>query len=152
METSKRYKVFKFKNDAQWTTARECLISGPGKPETEVSSPPEFKGKAGVWTPEDMFVASVNVCILLSFVNFAQHKNLGLASYESSAEGVLEYSEGAYRFTEITLHPHITLKSADEIEQARSILEDAHKTCLISNSILAKIKLFPDFRVAGPPS
>lgn len=149
MEIKKGYKVFRFENDAGWTKERECVICAPGKPEIQLSSPPEFKGKAGVWTPEDLFVASVNVCTLETFLAYAGHKNLGLVGYECSAEGVLEYSNGKYRFTEIALHPHVTVETQEEVERAKEILLDAHNNCLISNSIVAQVKIFPDVRVAN---
>ena len=149
MENKKGYKVFRFESDAAWTREKECTICAPGKPEIQLSSPPEFKGRVGVWTPEDMFVASVNVCTLMTFLAYAKHKNLALAGYESSVEGVLEYSNGKYLFTEITIHPHVTVKAQEEIERAREILEDAHNNCLISNSIVAQVRIFPDFHVMG---
>jgi organic hydroperoxide reductase OsmC/OhrA len=147
MENKRGYKVFRFESDAAWTQEKDCTVCATGKPDIQLSSPPEFKGRAGVWTPEDMFVASLNVCTLMTFVAYAKHKSLGLAGYESSVEGVLEYSNGKYRFTEITIHPHVTVKTQEEIELARQILQDAHDNCLITNSIVAQVKLFADFRV-----
>lgn len=148
MENKQGYKVFRFESDVSWSKDKECTVCATDKPEIQLSSPPEFKGRAGVWTPEDMFVASVNVCILMTFLAYAKHKNLGLAGYDSSVEGVLEYSNGKYRFTEISVHPHVTVKTAEEVELARKILDDAHNNCLITNSIVAQVKIFPDFRVA----
>jgi organic hydroperoxide reductase OsmC/OhrA len=149
MESKKAYKVFRFESDVRWTQERECVIAAPGKPQLALSSPPEFKGTPGLWSPEAMFVASVNVCTLMTFLAYSHHKNLAVVGYECSVEGALEYSNGKYRFTEITLHPHLTVKSNEEIERARAILLDAHNNCLISNSIVAQVKIFPDFRVAS---
>jgi organic hydroperoxide reductase OsmC/OhrA len=148
MENKKGYKVFTFESDVAWTREKECTVRASDKPEIKLSSPPEFKGLAGVWTPEDLFVASVNVCTLMTFLAYSKHKNLNLAGYESSVEGVLEYSNGKYRFTEITVHPHVTVKAQEEVALARQILQDAHDNCLISNSIVAQVKISPDFRVA----
>ncbi len=149
MEVKKTYKVFRFQNEVFWKSGRRGTISSPGKPELEVSSPPEFKGEAGIWTPEDMFVASVNACTLMTFAAYARHKGLGLVSYECAGEGVLEYVEGKYRFTEIILHPHIVVKTPQDVEPARKILEDAHQSCLVTNSITTEVKVFPDIRVAA---
>ncbi|MBI3191832.1 MAG: OsmC family protein, partial [Pedosphaera parvula] len=55
--------------------------------EFRVASPPEFKGEAGVWTPEDLFVAAVNVCTMTTFAAFAQRLNLPVLSYRCEAEG-----------------------------------------------------------------
>jgi organic hydroperoxide reductase OsmC/OhrA len=61
---------------------------------------------------------------------------------------VLENVEGKYRFTEVILHPHVTVKSQEDIERAREIMESAHKSCLVTNSISSAVKIFPDIRVA----
>ncbi|MBI1941606.1 MAG: OsmC family protein [Acidobacteria bacterium] len=148
MEAKKTYQVFRFESEVRWKSGRRGVVCSSGKPEIEVSSPPEFKGETGIWTPEDMFVASVNVCTLMTFAAFAQNKGLDVAAYESDAEGVLEFHEGNYRFTEILLHPHIMVKSQDDVATARELIESAHKKCLITNSITAQVKVFPDFRVA----
>jgi hypothetical protein len=71
-----------------------------------------------------------------------------VAACESDAEGVLEFQEGNYRFTEIILHPRIVVKSQDDVAMARELIESAHKKCLVTNSITAQVKIFPDFRVA----
>ncbi len=47
-----------------------------------------------------------------------------------------------------TVHPHVTVKAQEEVALAQQILQDAHDNCLISNSIVAQVKISPDFRVA----
>ena len=151
MEVKKAFKVFRYGSEVRWQSGRTGLVRCSGKPDLAVSSPPEFKGEAGKWTPEDMFVASLNVCTMLTFLAFAQHKGLIFTGYESDAEGTLESVEGKYRFTEISLHPHLTLKSQADVELARKILEDAHANCFVSNSITAAVKILPQFRVEEQP-
>ena len=147
MEVKKPFKVFRYASEVRWKTGRTGVVCSSGKPDLAVSSPLEFKGEAGNWTPEDLFVASVNVCTMLGFLAFAQHKGLNFAGYESDAEGTLESVEGKYRITEVTLRPHITIKSHTDIELARKIIEDAHANCFIANSTTAAVKIFPQFRV-----
>jgi organic hydroperoxide reductase OsmC/OhrA len=146
MEPKKAYKVFRYENEVCWESARRGTISSAGKPDVAVASPPEFKGEAGRWTPEDLFLASVNLCTMLTFVAYAQHRGLDFAGYQSDAEGTLENVDGKYRFTEIVLHPHVRLKSAEDAGRARELLENAHRDCFVSNSVSTTIKVFPDFR------
>lgn len=152
MEIKKTHKVFRYESEVRWESSRRGKICSSGKPELKISSPPEFKGEAGFWTPEDMFVASVNACTMTTFVAYAQHKNVQLVGYESEAEGVLENVEGKYRITKVTLHPHVMLKSEEDVRQAREILEDAHRACFITNSTTAEVELFPQFRVSSAAS
>lgn len=150
-----RYKVFRYESDVCWKAGRTATICSSDKPDLEMTCPPEFKGEKGLWTPEDMFVASVNACTLMTFLVCAEREGLQLQGYESAAEGVLEKVDGKYRFTEISLHPHLILKSEEQIPRARGILEEAHKDCLLINSVTAAVHVFPDFRAtlatkAGP--
>ena len=147
MEPKRSYKVFRYESEVRWQSGRRAMICSSGKPDLTISSPPEFKGEAGLWAPEDMFVAAVNVCTLLTFVAFAQHKGLDFSGYESDAEGVLENVDGKYRFTEITLHPHVCIKRQEDIPLAEQILKDAHSNCFVTNSITTPVKVFPQFRV-----
>lgn len=148
MQPRKVYKVFRFASEVRWKSGRRGVVCSAGKPDLEVSGPPEFKGAEGLWTPEDLFVAALNLCTMLTFVAFAGHKGLEFADYQSDAEGTLEFLEGKYRITEVSLYPHVTLKSPADIEPGQEIMRDAHAQCFIANSISAQVKVFPQFRVA----
>lgn len=147
METKRSYKSFNYENNVTWKSARRGVVRGAGKPDLEVSSPPEFKGEAGIWTPEEMFVGSLNACILMTFVAFATQKGLDFASYECRAEGRLEFAQGKYRFTEVKLYPQVVVKSPADVQRAKDILESSHANCFISNSISSAVTLSPEIRV-----
>jgi peroxiredoxin-like protein len=147
VETKKTYKSFSYENHIAWKSARRGVVRAAGKPDLDVSSPPEFKGEAGIWTPEDLFVGSLNTCILMTFVAFATQKGLDFASYECRAEGRLEFVEGKYRFTEVKLYPQVVVKSPADVERAKDLLETAHANCFISNSISSAVTLSPEIRV-----
>lgn len=142
-----KYKTFIYRTDLEWIGNRAGTLRAAGKPEFRVASPPEFKGEAGVWTPEDLFVAAVNVCTMTTFAAFAQRLNLPVLSYRCEAEGVLEFMEGGYRFTRVTLRPEIVVESDAAVAQAEKTLGDAHKSCIVSNSIVATVVIEPKIRV-----
>ena len=147
METKKQYKSFRYRNDLMWKSGRRGVMSSLGKPELEVGSPPEFRGEPGVWTPEDMYVGALNACLMLTFLSFADRKDLGLVAYETTAEGLLEHMEGRYRITEVTVQPSVVVKSEVDLEAAREIMGKLEENCFISNSITARVKIEPQFRV-----
>ena len=43
------------------------LVMGNG-PEMKFSAPPDAQGHAGVFTPEDAFVAAANTCVMMMFI------------------------------------------------------------------------------------
>ena len=136
-----KLKKFTYKTNAKWIEAKRGLLSAPGKPNIEVATPPEFKGHQGKWTPEELFVASVNTCIMTTFLYYAEKEGLKFLSYESQAEGVLERTENGFMFSEIEITPNILVSSKDDIEKAKSLLKLAERNCLISNSLKSKVEV-----------
>lgn len=142
-----RHKTFRYRTAVSWTGGRSGRLAAEGRPELDVSSPPEFKGEAGRWTPEDLFVAAVDVCTMATFAFFAERRKLTLLGYESRAEGVLEFVDGGYRFTRIVLRPRIALAEGDDEATAAEALDDAHEACLIGRSVNAEVRIEPEFVV-----
>ncbi len=138
-----KHKTFTFQGSVEWTLGREGIAHIAGRPDLAVSSPPEFKGPDGRWAPEHLFVTSVDLCTMLTFLSFAEHKELPLVSYASDAEGTLAFVDGGYRFTRVVLRPRIVVRAEFAIDSARAILEDAHRSCLISNSMRAEVVVDP---------
>lgn len=138
-----RSKVYHYHTEVRWTEQKKGIASASGKPDLEVASPPEFKGHEGIWSPEDLFVASVNICLMTTFLAFAERAGLGFTSYRGDAEGTLELVDGKFQFTTITLRPQVTLKSGEDRAKARQILDKAEAACLISNSMKCRVILVP---------
>ena len=142
-----KYRSFTYTTGLTWTEGRIGSLESGGKPPVQVSSPPEFKGNAGMWTPEDMFVGALEMCQMLTFLALAQKQQLSLVSYKSSAKGTLEFVDGQYRFTHIIITPTIVVeKPATEID-VQTLMREAHKRCLVSNSITAVVEVNPSVTV-----
>jgi organic hydroperoxide reductase OsmC/OhrA len=146
---AKKYKSFRYTNDLTWEKARRGKTSAPSKPPMEIGSPPEFKGEAGVWCPEELLVAALNGCLMLTFIALAQGKGVQFVAYESAAEGSLENVNGKFQITEVSVAPSVVLKSDGDLETARTIMGQVEEHCFISNSIKAKVKLTPQLRVGS---
>jgi organic hydroperoxide reductase OsmC/OhrA len=115
-----------------------------------VDAPPEFKGHDGVWTPEHLFVASVNSCFMTTFLAIAENSKLDIVSFKAAATGRLEKSDGrGFSMTEIKLHPKLVIRNAADFERANRILEKAEKHCLISNSIKSETRLEAEISLGG---
>lgn len=129
---------------------RGYLRSSADLPVLEVSSPPEFNGQEHTWTPEHLFVASLNSCYLATFIAMAEMSKLDVVSFTCTAVGKLEKVEGlGFRLNEIVLQPKLVIKFEYDAERAQRLLAKAEKNCFISNSILSEVKIEPsiDFEV-----
>lgn len=130
----------------QWAGKRRGDLHAAGLPPFTVSTPPEFKGEAGFWTPEHLFVAAAESCLMATFLGIAENSALPIVSYRSSACGRLEKIEGAgLRFTAITIYPIVHLENAQHRARAERIMAKAEKSCLIANSIALPLRVEPNF-------
>lgn len=145
----KAYKSFRYKAKTTWSSARRGTLSAIGKPNVIVGSPPEFKGEADSWAPEELLVGSLNTCLMLAFLVLAQAKGLTPMGYESEAEGLLENVDGKYRITEVAVRPRVVVETNAQVELARKTMEGVETQCFISNSITSRVKLTPEFVIAG---
>jgi organic hydroperoxide reductase OsmC/OhrA len=136
-----------------WTGEhRGHVVMGNG-PEMDFSAPPEAQGEAGVFTPEDAFVAAVNTCIMLMFIWAAERFKLDLISYECRAEGTkLIELDRTEMFTRVCLWPKIKIAAGAEdrsvIEgRTRRALQAAQKYSLVANSIKPPISIEPEIEI-----
>jgi len=107
------------------------------------SAPPTLQGRAGVMTPEDSFVASLNMCFHLMFIWATERLKIQLVSYECEAEGhVIELLDRTSTFERIVLRPMIKVK-ANSIKRVEKALKWARKYSLIANSIKSSILVEP---------
>lgn len=138
-----RSKVYTYRTAVEWTEQKKGTITSEGKPEIQVATPPEFKGHAGIWSPEDLYVAAANICLMTTFLAVAERAGLAFTAYQCEAEGRLELVDGKFQVTVITLRPHITLSSGGDVTKARELIEKAEANCLISNSMKTRMVLEP---------
>ncbi len=146
MNARTTHKSFRYQTRTTWSSGRRGVLSGAHKPDIGVGSPPEFRGEPGNWSPEELLIASVNTCIMLTFLTLVQGRDL--VAYESEVEGLLENVEGKYLITGITVRPRITVKDEAEVERARELIERTEAQCFMSNSVKAKVTIIPEV-VAG---
>ena len=138
-----RSKVYTYRTAVKWTEQKKGTITSEGKPDIQVATPPEFKGHEGIWSPEDLYVASANICLMTTFLAVAERAGLAFTSYHCEAEGRLELVEGKFQVTVITLRPQIALQSGSDAAKAKELIEKAEANCLISNSMKTRITLEP---------
>lgn len=139
-----------YTTEVEWTGERRGDLRAPVLPSIHVDAPPEFKGHEGSWTPEHLFVASVNSCFMTTFLAIAENSKLEFVSFKADAKGKLEKLDGqGFMMTEITLRPKLIIANSRDAERASRILEKAEKNCLISNSVKTEVRLEPEVNVTG---
>jgi len=133
----------KWLNDRKGVLASEELNG-----EIEVATPPQFpNGMVGIWSPEHLFTAAVNSCLMTTFLAIAENSRLNYQQFESNASGKLEMIDGKYVMSEVTLRPVVTIENEEDRARAERVLQKSEQNCLISNSITSKIIFEPTVNV-----
>ena len=141
---------YEYEVSLAWKAERNGIMVGAGLPELDVSAPPEFAGQPGKWTPEQLLVGATSSCLMTTFLAIAEFSNVTVNFFRSKATGRLEKIPGeGYRFTEIHFVPEIGVFPHD-LEKARRAMAKAEKSCFISNSLKAEVKVEPVFVPVAP--
>ncbi len=131
--------------DVSWTGDRKGIVCSPELSHDttnciEVATPPEFpKGIAGIWSPEHLFTAAVNSCLMTTFLSIAENSKLPFSKFSCKSKGKLEQVDGKFLVTEVLLEPTVTIADEKDRPKAERVLLKSEAACLISNSIKSKV-------------
>ena len=124
-----------------------ALGLGPGAATTlEASAAVDFKGNPERTNPEELLVAALSSCHMLTFLAICAKKSLAVDRYEDDAEGHLEKGEdGKLWVTRVTLRPHVLFAPGVVVDAAALVKlhESAHRGCFIASSVKTEVTVEP---------
>ncbi|HET8996316.1 MAG TPA: OsmC family protein [Acetobacteraceae bacterium] len=108
------------------------------------SASPHVVGKWAVPAavdPEEMLVASLSSCHMLSFLHVARLAGFLATAYRDHAEGVMEeIAPGRLAVTKVVLHPRIDWSGAQpDAAKLAQMHHEAHEACFIANSVKTQV-------------
>ncbi|MDB5431604.1 MAG: peroxiredoxin [Caulobacter sp.] len=106
--------------------------------------PLPWSDPAGV-DPEEMLVASLSNCHMLTFLDLARRDGFFIRRYHDAAEGVMSKLEsGKWAVTRVTLKPAITFEGREPTPAEMDHLHHrAHEDCFIANSVKTEVVVEP---------
>ena len=107
------------------------------------SGAPAYHGDAAKADPEDLYVAAISSCHMLSFLAIAARKRLTVLSYRDDAVGFLEDDGGRLWITRAILRPRVEFETAPDARTLDQIHHLAHQECFIANSVKTDIQVEP---------
>lgn len=122
---------------------REHEVRIAGKPVIAGSSDAAFRGDGSKHNPEEMLVASLSSCHMLWYLHLAAVAGVVVTDYVDQAEGLLVVDDKGGRFTEVVLHPQVTITAESDAAKAAAVHEDAHHACFIANSVNFPVRCEP---------
>ncbi len=116
--------------------ARDVTVSIEGKPALLSSSDKPFRGDPSRWNPEDMLLAALSECHLLSYLHACVQAGVVVTAYRDDATGRMrEDGRGGGAFVEVLLRPRVTVAEPSMVEAAHAAHAQAHEWCFIANSV-----------------
>jgi organic hydroperoxide reductase OsmC/OhrA len=135
-------KSHRFPVSIQWQEGRLTQASAAGKPDLEVATPPEFKnGIPGVWSPEDLLVASTAACYAVTLLAIAEREEIELLDLKVDGIGHVERRpDGRFGFVAIELVADITVEP-EAAEAAERSARSAKDACLVGLALDTPVHL-----------
>jgi organic hydroperoxide reductase OsmC/OhrA len=145
--------------DLQWrgdhtrtydTYTREHHIRIAGKPDLIATADPMFRGDATLHNPEDLLLAALSGCHLLTYLALCARARINVTSYRDQASGtMLLTKDGGGHFTEVVLRPEVVVADGSMMEKAHFFHGEVHKYCFIARSVNFPVRCEAVVRVGG---
>ncbi len=142
--------------EVTWTGAGETGTSGytsysrdhdvvfAGKPTLAGSADPAFRGDPARYNPEELLVGALAQCHMLWFLHLAAEAEVVVTAYEDDAAGTMRIrSGGSGQFTEVVLHPRVTVRGPVDESVLAGLHEGAGERCFIKQSVNFPVRCDP---------
>jgi len=111
---------------------------------------PFFRGVADRWNPEQLFIASLAQCHLLTYLWLCVGSGVVVTGYRDAPSGVMrEEADGSGRFTSVTLRPHVTIAAGSDPDVALALHDRVADYCFIARSVSIPVHHEPIIEVAA---
>lgn len=141
-------RVYEFETATEYIEGKEGILVGKNKHNITVGCAQEFGGKKEYWNPQHLFVASIEVCIMTTFLWLLEKNNLSIVSYRSKAIGKAQLKNKDFIFTKITVKPVITIASVRIKDDIYNLIIKAGEQCMVSKSVNCPVILMPVIKTA----
>lgn len=142
-------KAFRFPVTLHRTESRIVEAEGRESPTLRIATPPEFpKGVAGIWSPEELLVASVASCYALTLAAIAEGAGVPLARLDVSGTGhVTRRDDRHFGFVVIELDATVETES-EHLAEVRRAARLAEERCLVALALDVPVHVHADVTAA----
>src|SRR6478609_1049174 len=131
---------------------RDHLVRAAGKHHIEGSADRVFFGDRDRWNPEELLLAALAQCHMLSYLAEAAAAGVVIVAYSDAASGVMEQtSDGGGHFTSVTLRPRVTVADPAQLELAATLHAPASQKCFIAASVNFPVEHRPEMLAHEQP-
>lgn len=127
---------------------RDHTIAVAGKPDIQGTSEVSMLGNKVRYNPEELLLASLSACHMLWYLYLCAQAGVIVTAYVDAATGTMQSeADGGGRFSEVVLHPTITIAGMASEEKLQSLQHEANRLCFIANSCNFPVKHQAFYRI-----
>ena len=141
-------RVYFYETNLVWTEEHKGDMGSPDKPNINVACPPEWGGHPGIWSPEDMFVGSIELCTMTTFLWLLDRYKMKIQSYKSKAVGTAKMVNNSFIFSDIVVTPLVEILDEKDTDEVKKMFQECLKWCLITKSVKTEVRIEPTITVA----
>ncbi|WP_416903065.1 OsmC family protein [Micromonospora echinospora] len=114
---------------------RDHEVTADGPAAIAGSADPAFRGDPGRWNPEQLLVAALAQCHMLSYLALCARQGVVVTGYVDRARGTMAQQGDGGHFTSVVLRPVVRVATTGMRTRALALHEQAHAVCFIANSV-----------------
>jgi organic hydroperoxide reductase OsmC/OhrA len=115
---------------------RSHVLRAATKPDLLGSADKSFRGDPTRWNPEELLLAALSSCHMLSYLHQAAANGVVVTAYTDTPVGeMVEDGEGGGSFRSVLLQPVVTVADPAMTETAGQLHGPAHDKCFIASSV-----------------
>jgi organic hydroperoxide reductase OsmC/OhrA len=123
---------------------RNHTVTTLGRPDLLGSADPTFHGDRDRWNPEQLLLAALSQCHLMSYLHVCVNDGVVVTDYVDQATGSMTTDpDGSGRFTDVLLRPRVTVAEPSMAAAAESAHHRANRLCFIANSVSFPVRHEP---------
>ncbi|MHC6593672.1 OsmC family protein [Arthrobacter sp. C152] len=116
--------------------SRDHDVAIAGLPVLKGSADPTFHGDRERYNPEQLLLAALAQCHMLSYLHVAVKHGVVVTDYRDEATGLMRLNrDGSGQFERVVLNPHVTVADAAQADLAAALHHEANQVCFIARSV-----------------
>lgn len=125
-------------------------VLADGKPPIAGSADRPFRGARDRWNPEEMLLAALSQCHMLTYLYLCARQGVVVTEYRDHAAGsmTMDATGGGGAFTEAVLRPEVTVAEEPMLDAARTLHREVPALCFIARSVNFPVRHEPAVRTA----
>jgi organic hydroperoxide reductase OsmC/OhrA len=136
-----------FNASVTWTGGHEGDVILEGKPLLSITSPTQWEGKPGIYSPQDLFISAIAGCYITTFATLMDRMQQPVKAHQAIGRAVLQrHPEGGWHFTDVYVTMNITVPKEAILSQVERAVSLTEKYCQVSRSLACKLHIKPNIK------